>query len=596
MSAFTFLKEAQAAGVNKLEIFNKITSKAAISDFAILLGANVSEAYHSYQGNNLYNRTGSYWLIGIEINKEVRVIHESGFSDLTSSENNKVGVRPIFKYNSKTKLAYSSDEVKEFNFGEYPQVIASDDVARQLEDIYKSKDLGKVSKTLFKTGRSYTISDSERLEEYEYEGKHYVRVISKNDCLLSNGKKAMKGKAYWIEVKPISWIIDGDLAICKNIIASGMNYHYAKDKFINKYLASEMTGRRITMPKINNDGTHIARKKNPYGFILDEVSEEDIIQKAIESDVPVFLHGRSSEGKSARVKDIDPNCIILYLRNATPDSLNGKSVYNANTGNMIDLPPTWYKKLVEKCEAEPDKLHILFFDELTNALPSIQGMAFNIILDKEVNGLWKLPNNCRVVAAGNELKDSLAANLMAEPLFNRFAHVYIETTVDKWLVWAKEHNIHPAIQAFITYKSYLGDEVLRSEFNGVKPNADPRKWEMASKVLKETQSVGALRSLIGEDICKDFMEFCRQEVITVNDVISKNYTNEDLKMNVSEKFATAVGLSSVSEGNVKVVRDFVSLLGKEVLAMFDTLWVGNDNKRMELIAGFKLEENNKKGR
>ncbi|MBR3890574.1 MAG: ATP-binding protein [Bacilli bacterium] len=596
MSAFTFLKESQAAGVNKIEIFNKITSKAAISDFAILLGGNVSETYHSYQGNNLYNRTGSYWLIGIEINKEVRVIHESGFSDLTSSENNKVGVRPIFKYNSKMKLSYSSDEVKEFNFGEYPQVIASDDVSRQLEDIYKSKELGKVSKTLFKTGRGYTISDSERLEEYEYEGKYYVRVISKNDCLLSNGKKATKGKAYWIEVKPILWIIDGDLAICKNIIASGMNYHYAKDKFINKYLASEMTGRRITMPKINNDGTHIARKKNPYGFILDEVSEEDIIKKAIESDVPVFLHGRSSEGKSARVKDIDPDCIILYLRNATPDSLNGKSVYNANTGNMIDLPPTWYKKLVEKCEAEPDKLHILFFDELTNALPSIQGMAFNIILDKEVNGLWKLPNNCRVVAAGNELKDSLAANLMAEPLFNRFAHVYIETTVDKWLIWAKEHNIHPAIQAFITYKSYLGDEVLRSEFNGVKPNADPRKWEMASKVLRETQSVGALRSLIGEDICKDFMEFCRQEVITVNDVISKNYTNEDLKMNVSEKFATAVGLSSVSEGNVKVVRDFVSLLGKEVLAMFDTLWVGNDNKRMELIAGFKLEENNKKGR
>ena len=596
MSAFTFLKEAQAAGVSKLEIFNKITSKAAISDFAMLLGGSASELYHSYEGNNLSDRTGSYWLIGIEINKEVRVIHESGFSDLTSSESTKVGIRPIFKYNSKIHLYNLNDEIKEFDFGEYPQVVASNEISTQLEDIYKSKELGKISKTLFKTGRKYTISDNEILEEYEYKGKYYVRVISKNDCILSNGRKAIKGKAYWTEVKPITWIVNEDLAICKNIIASGMNYHYARDKFINKYLTNEITGRRNIMSKTNNEGAYNARKKNPYGFILDEVSEEDIIKKAINSDVPVFLHGRSSDGKSARVKDIDPDCIILYLRNATPDSLNGKSVYNANTGNMIDVPPTWYKKLVEKCEAEPNKLHVLFFDELTNALPSIQGMAFNIILDKEVNGLWKLPSNCRVVAAGNELKDSLAANLMAEPLFNRFAHVYIETTVDKWLIWAKEHNIHPAIQAFITYKSYMGDEVLRSEFNGVKPNADPRKWEMASKVLKETQSVGALRSLIGEDICKDFMEFCRQEVITVNDVISKNYTNEDLKMNVSEKFATAVGLSSVSEGNVKVVRDFVSLLGKEVLAMFDTLWAGNDNKRMELIASFKLEENSRKGR
>ncbi len=48
---------------------------------------------------------------------------------------------------------------------------------------------------------------------------------------------------------------------------------------------------------------------------------------------------------------------------------------------MIDIKPTWLKKLEEKCEKEPDKNHIVFLDEITNALPSIQGMAFNIVLD-----------------------------------------------------------------------------------------------------------------------------------------------------------------------------------------------------------------------
>ncbi|HIS12357.1 MAG TPA: AAA family ATPase, partial [Candidatus Onthocola stercoravium] len=33
-----------------------------------------------------------------------------------------------------------------------------------------------------------------------------------------------------------------------------------------------------------------------------------------------------------------------------------------------------------------DEKYYIFFDELTNALPSIQGMAFNIVLDGEVNG------------------------------------------------------------------------------------------------------------------------------------------------------------------------------------------------------------------
>jgi hypothetical protein len=335
---------------------------------------------------------------------------------------------------------------------------------------------------------------------------------------------------------------------------------------------------------------------NSYNFKYYDMSEEDIIRGAIESNIPVFLHGKSSDGKSSRVKQIDKDCQIVYLRNATPDTLNGKSVYNSETGEMIDVAPTWYKKIKEKCEKEPNKLHILFFDELTNALPSIQGMAFNIILDREVNGIWKLPDNCRIVAAGNDLKDSLAANLMAEPLFNRFAHVYIETTVEKWLVWARENNIHPAIRTYITYKSFMGDEVLRSEFNGIKPNADPRKWEMASKMLYKSKNPASLRSLIGEEICRDFIEFCKQEVITVSDVINNNYTKEDLNMNVAQKFATAVGLSSVGENNFKIVRDFVALLGNEILAVFDTLWINDSEERMMIVANLKLEENKKKGR
>ena len=83
---------------------------------------------------------------------------------------------------------------------------------------------------------------------------------------------------------------------------------------------------------------------------------------------------------------------------------------------MIDIKPTWLQRLEQKCEKEKDKLHIVFLDEITNALPSIQGMAFNIVLDREVNGKWKLPENARIAAAGNDLSDSLSANELAEPL------------------------------------------------------------------------------------------------------------------------------------------------------------------------------------
>jgi len=329
-------------------------------------------------------------------------------------------------------------------------------------------------------------------------------------------------------------------------------------------------------------------KNNVYGFSFNDVSEEDIIKGAIQSGIAVFLHGRSSEGKSARVKQIDPDCEIIYLRNATPDSINGKSVYNSEIGQMIDLKPTWLKKLEEKCEKEPDKYHILFLDEITNALPNIQGIVFNIVLDREVNGIWKLPENARIVAAGNEIKDSLAANQLAEPLFNRFAHVYIETTVDNWLEWAIENNIHPMIYAYIAYKK---DSALRTEYNGEKPNADPRKWEMASKMLYQTNNPEMLRALLGEEITRDFIDFCKIKIVSLHDVIKGVYSSNDYECNDDKKYATVIALSQVDAENFLIVRNFVKKMGLKFLTLFDDYWVNKNPERvktLEIIRGYDL--------
>ncbi len=230
----------------------------------------------------------------------------------------------------------------------------------------------------------------------------------------------------------------------------------------------------------------------------------------------------------------------------------------------------------------------LVLDESTNALPSIQGIAFNIVLDREVNGIWKLPDNARIVAAGNDMKDSLAANQLAEPLFNRFAHVYIKTTAESWLKWASEHNIHPAIYSYIAYKK---GETLRSKYDGEKPNADPRKWEMASKMLYATGSPEMLRALVGEDITREFVQFCNQQVITLDDVINENYTQRDIQaLNTAERYATTMGLSQVDDNNLEKVKGFVTGLGAEFGAIFDALWTHGDESKLERLAEVKLAE------
>lgn len=627
----TLLSEQEVWGVNggrQLDVLEKYGTRSAITDLVILTGGYCEDScsYMAPDDNSLKGRTGWVYTRSSDGDGDVRGVNRDGSRCNLYRYRRNGAVRPallssfIFSQISPNRVrGYNGTE--EVEYGEYPQYAPDSDVQRRLENEYKNGNLRQ-------TGRNYTFDKTEyddydqyfqpvTYEEYDYNGKRYIRIRANSDYgsnsfKLSNGESYRNGDYVWVEVSPVKWLIDDktQTLVSKRGLLAGIRFH-TKDRsyngdfsttdmkeYLDKHMLRDLT-QTATFTRVEDmtpeekkeyeeEQKRAEKRRNPYGLNFGQVSEEEIIKGAIESGVAVFLHGQSSEGKSARVKQIDPTCEIIYLRNATPESLNGKSVYNQATGEMMDVPPTWLKKLQEKCEKEPDRYHIVFLDEITNALPSIQGIAFNIVLDREVNGIWKLPDNARIVAAGNDMKDSLAANQLAEPLFNRFAHVYIKTTTESWLKWASENNIHPAIYSYIAYKK---GETLRSKYDGEKPNADPRKWEMASKMLYATGSPEMLRALVGEDITREFVQFCNQQVITLDDVINGTYTDKDIQaLNTAERYATTMGLSQVDEDNLEKVRGFVTGLGAEFGAIFDALWTHGDEERLERIAEAKLAD------
>ena len=66
-------------------------------------------------------------------------------------------------------------------------------------------------------------------EEYEYNGKKYVRV--KSNCYergykLSNGVNVMPNDIVWLEVSPIKWYVDESsrMLISKTLLASGIRF------------------------------------------------------------------------------------------------------------------------------------------------------------------------------------------------------------------------------------------------------------------------------------------------------------------------------------------------------------------------------------
>ena len=625
-------------GLFNNNLFNNIGAYARVTDFAFLTGTEVEDAlvdlkYGTFFTKSLGTTSMAYKQIqGVSAyNSNFNLLHvlnplkEAGVRPLLISEDKKFEFEPFIT----TKFYWTY-------FGIYPQDVASNQ--DELETKYQNDNLMRTGKhymhvTTLDNGSIVTT----KYEEYTYLGKVYIRMIIDKDFInifdeltedyvvLSDGNEYKFGSPVWIEVKPIKWLkLDDKRLVSEKILFSkkfNSNRNYQGDfetttlyNYLNTSFKNEITDSFLAQEVTNNikeDTPKKLKKVNPYNFNFDIVTEEDIIKGALLSDIPVFLHGASGDGKSARVKQLDEDATIIYLRNSSLESFNGKSVYNSNTGEMIDIMPSWLKKVYEKCEKEPNKLHIVFFDEINNASNVIQGMAFNVVLNKEVNGIWKLPENARIVAAGNEMKDSLSAEELSEPLFNRFAHVYINTTIEDWLKWAttpaeeyerldnvkvvNEYKIHPSIYAYITYKSFMKKSVLRTKYNGVTPNADPRKWEMASKVLYATGRPDMLRSLIGKELTKDFIEFTRREVITVEDVVNHNYdeTITD-ELNLAEKYNLAVGLSVVDKENLEIVRNFVYNIGREIGATFDTLWTHGNEERLEYLLEIESKKQDNK--
>lgn len=623
----TLLKRENIFGDQAFEIFEKYGKRAGMTDFAIATGCVNIEEYLLL--SQIY--TSYWWTQTTKGFHDVHIVSCDGDDEIEEDVSRNCGIRPAFSlYKTPSIIASAkkgADGIFETEYGSYPQSAASLQLQRELLRLLTNNKLDE-------SGKRYTIDSrkfdkygdgfqSKELIEYTYQGKRYV-YHKFNSChegaliTLSNKQQYKDGDFVFYEVQPVKWLVDfkAGWAIAKYILLAGIqfNNHLSTssdfpntnmNKFLQNHMTKDLFQNNYT--RKNEQITSIKKKNNnPYNLSFDQVSEEEIIKGCIESGIAPYLHAPTGDGKSARIHQLDPECEIIYLVTATPESINGKSVYNAQTGEIIDVMPSWLKKVNEKCEKEPDKIHIIFFDEFTNASATIQKLFFNIVLDREVNGKWKLPKNCAVAAAGNETKDSQAAHEMVEPMFNRFAHVYINTTVESWLDWAttpkksyqrleyKEEieypTIHPAIYSFVSLYREL---VLRTPYNGQTPNANPRKWELASKLLYKTGKPEMLRALVGEEITASFCDFCHQSVITLEDVISGNYDKEDLQMDMATSMAMIASLSSCEEKHIEIVREFVKNINQgdeELTTTFDSLWSHGNFDRLEKIAELKMEE------
>ena len=147
-------------------------------------------------------------------------------SNIREVSDTSVGIRPIFNtYNHSSINVPELDGVKMADAMDFPQTIATRKEQKELEKLLKNNQLNK-------TGRYFPTSNEGLVEEYEYNGKKYVRVTAtffdkESKTLLSNGCEYKYGSKVWVKVEPVKLIVTKDnfSSLTEKILFAGVPYN-----------------------------------------------------------------------------------------------------------------------------------------------------------------------------------------------------------------------------------------------------------------------------------------------------------------------------------------------------------------------------------
>lgn len=222
---------------------------------------------------------------------------------------------------------------------------------------------------------------------------------------------------------------------------------------------------------------------------------------------PILLRGAPGVGKSTIVqqvaKDLGIGFVDIRLAQREPCDLRGLPVPNEQT-KTVD----WY--VTGDLPRDPESKGILFFDEITSADKSLQVASYELILDRRLGKLYKVPDGWFIVAAGNRVNDRAVATAMSSALANRLMHFELDANAEDWYYWAIAHDLNPSVTGFIKYRPGLLFKMKDQNLEQGWPS--PRSWERVSNIISlfnndEVTLRSAVYGLVGNQAGVEFMEF-----------------------------------------------------------------------------------------
>ena len=248
--------------------------------------------------------------------------------------------------------------------------------------------------------------------------------------------------------------------------------------------------------------------------------------KVLPCNISVLIRGNHGIGKSRIVYQLGD---FFELRTIE------RRLSQMSEGDMIGLPelkdgvtrfcpPDWFMQAF----SEPV---VLFLDELNRATPEVMQAAFQIVLDREMNG-HRLHEGTRVFAAINN-SSNYQVNEMDPALLDRFYAIDLDPNVEDWLKWAKD-KVNDVMYDFIKAHSSFLDPNTKSNPGDVQPSR--RSWERFDKCLAAVklyeadmkQDIAAKQQfynlgmgLVGKEAANAFIDYAKNldNQITAEDIL-----------------------------------------------------------------------------
>lgn len=271
-----------------------------------------------------------------------------------------------------------------------------------------------------------------------------------------------------------------------------------------------------------------------------------------------MLWGPPGIGKSTIVAEVarqhDLQLVDLRLSQLAPTDLRGLPV--AENGVSRWFPPEFLPT---------EGRGILFLDEINMAPPAMQGIAQQLILDRQV-GSYRVPDGWYIWAAGNRKADRAAVFEMPSALANRFIHLDLVPDLDSFKAWGLRSGLSEQVLAFLSFRPTLLHHI--SPQDPAWPS--PRSWSMADRL----HAVGLpVDPAVGRATAGEFQAFCNiyDNLPDLEPILAGQGAKVTFPAEPSARYATVLGLivrADTAERGVNALLWLVKQAGTEWVQFF----------------------------